>query len=50
MDGNGLGLDPTAALTFSEISDLNQRKLAIKREHAAYIDTHPEIVSRMDKD
>jgi guanylate kinase len=35
--------DPASALTFSELSDLNQRKLAIKREHNEYIDGHPEI-------
>jgi hypothetical protein len=35
--------DPAAALTLQEISDLNNRKLEIKRQHAEYVDSHPEI-------
>ncbi|GMH54491.1 hypothetical protein TrRE_jg5498 [Triparma retinervis] len=36
-------MDPAAALTLQEISDLNNRKLEIKRQHAEYVEGHPEI-------
>ncbi|GMI09262.1 hypothetical protein TrVE_jg5802 [Triparma verrucosa] len=40
--------DPASALTFSEISDLNARKKAIKASHAAYVQEHPEIKSMLN--
>ncbi|GMI03598.1 hypothetical protein TrLO_g5559 [Triparma laevis f. longispina] len=42
------GLDPASALTFSEISDLNARKKAIKANHAEYVSGHPEIKSMLN--
>ena len=36
-------MDPSEALTYQEISDLNNRKLEIKRQHSEYVENHPEI-------
>jgi hypothetical protein len=36
-------MDPGQALTLQEISDLNNRKLEIKRQHSEYVQDHPEI-------
>ena len=33
----------SARLTFEELSQLNERKLELKREHQAYMEKHPEV-------
>ena len=40
--------DPTSALTFSEISDLNKRKLDIKANNTEYLSSHPEVRSMLN--
>ena len=40
--------EATAALTFAELSALNDRKLEIKKKHNEYIDKHPEIKSMLN--
>ena len=34
---------PAARLTFEELSQLNERKLELKRQHQQYMEKHPEI-------
>ena len=34
---------PAARLTFEELSQLNERKLELKRQHQKYMEKHPEI-------
>lgn len=34
---------PLQSLSFEELSILNERKEALKKEHEAYVDAHPEI-------
>jgi len=34
---------PAARLTFEELSQLNERKLELKRQHQTYMEKHPEI-------
>ncbi len=40
--------DPSSALTFQEISDLNTRKLQIKASHSSYVQNHPEIKAMLN--
>jgi guanylate kinase len=37
------GRDATQKLTFEEISKLNERKTELKKQHAQYLEEHPEI-------
>ena len=37
------GRDATETLTFQEISKLNERKTELKKQHAQYLEEHPEI-------
>lgn len=42
------GTDPASALTFSEITDLNKRKLELKATNTAYLSSHPEVRSMLN--
>ena len=37
------GREASQKLTFEEISKLNDRKSELKKEHASYLEEHPEI-------
>ena len=40
---DGKGAAAAARLTFEELSQLNERKLELKRQHQKYMEKHPEI-------